>query len=556
MTQPTLNTISTFDAKNERKLTYMYLGPERTTSSQLSIREDKGGSQPVFEKDQRSLDKEFILPADTLQNGTAYLAKLRVKLDDGYSEWSPEIKFMCLTTPRIIFDTIDQKQFIYTNDVLMSAIYTQEQGDPVTSYRFTLYDQRHVTLQSFPTNVPTAISPTRFSQRIQNIKKGTLYYIGLMVETKHGIRYEQLQEFTAQYVAPSVSGVIQPLLNEQEGQVSIDLFLKQLLGTSAKAYIPNRDTDSDDHYSYWEDDYVIVPKDNPLMFTKLAIAKASNWVAKLWVMNVRNGLFLDFAPRNGRGQHIKFYKHDDYLTCEKTFGKVISRTRSNIVKGLGLRPFYLYIKVTEYRVEMLIEPDYTFKGDDDGRDSLSDDEKKGAVAINAQTQKEINDANNKIIAARNRLQATHDEHWQRYIAQVNAAIADARAHILSHDELKDRIQEIDDRYWDYFNKEERVNFQEEMEKARRDAEGALMQDRFDFLQIVQEVVAKIDSKEYTVEKGLQQINQYCDAYRFILEDIPVFDQPYIALIKETYKKYAAQYSDEIKSAGRSELLTI
>lgn len=224
MTQPTLNTVSTFDAKNERRFTYTYLGPERTTTSQLSIREDKGGSQPIYEKEQRSLDKEFILAEGTLSNGTAYLAKIRVKLDSGYSEWSPEIKFMCLTTPKIIFDTIDQKQFIYTNDVLMSAIYTQEQNDPVVNYRFTLYDQRHVTVQSFPTNVPTSVSPTRFSQRIKGIKKGTLYYIGLLVETKHGIRYEQLQEFTAQYVSPSVSGVIQPLLNEQEGQIAVDLF--------------------------------------------------------------------------------------------------------------------------------------------------------------------------------------------------------------------------------------------------------------------------------------------------------------------------------------------
>ncbi|PWT34582.1 hypothetical protein DKZ29_07905 [Limosilactobacillus reuteri] len=553
MTQPILNTVSTYDAKNERRLTYTYLGPERTTTSQLSIRENKSGSQPVFEKEQHSLDKEFILPANTLTNGTSYLAKLRVKLDNGYSEWSPEIKFMCLTTPRIIFDTIDQKQFIYTNDVLMSAIYTQKENDQVTSYRFTLYDQRHVTIQQFSMNIPTTVSPTRFSQRVRDIKKGKLYYIGLYVETEHGIRYEQLQEFTAQYISPSVSGVIQPQLNEQEGQINIELFLKQLLGTSAKAYIPNRDTDSDDHYSYWKDDYVIVPKDNPLMFTKLAMAKASNWVAKLWVMNVRDGLFLDFAQKNGKGQHIKFYKHNDYITAEKTFGHVVSRTRSNVVSGLGLKPFYLYIKVLEYRVEMLIEPDYTFKGDDNGDDSLSAAEKKESIAINTQTQNEINEANNKIIAARNRLQVSHDERWGQYIAQINAAIADARAHILNHDELEVRIQEIDDKYWDYFNKEERVNFQKEIEKARRAAEGALMQDRFDYLQRIQEIIAKIDSKEYTLEKGVQQINQYGDAYRFILEDIPVFDQMNLTLIKETYRKYATQYEEEIKSAGRGAL---
>ena len=154
MTQPILNQVGNYDANNSKTFTFTYLGPEMTTTNMLSIREDKADSKPFYEKEQISLDKNHILPSKTLKNGTAYLAKVRVKLPDGYSDWSPEVKFTCYTTPHIYFDTIDQKQLIYTNDVQMSALYTQEQGEVVKNYQFTLYDQRHVAIKRYPVRVP------------------------------------------------------------------------------------------------------------------------------------------------------------------------------------------------------------------------------------------------------------------------------------------------------------------------------------------------------------------------------------------------------------------
>lgn len=542
MVQPILNQVANFDAKNRLVLTFTYLGPGMTTTNTLSIREDKPDSQPVYEKDQVSLDKNHILTGGTLTNGTAYLAKVRVKLKDSYSEWSPEIKFTCYTTPKILFDTIDQKQFIYTNDVEMSAIYAQEQGEPVKTYQFTLYDQRHVALKRYPVRVPDTDSPTRFSERIKDIEKGKLYYVGLKVTTYHGLIYEQLQEFTSQYITPSVSGVLQPTMNKKDGQIVIDLFLKQLLGTSARAFIPHRKNDNDDNYTYWKDDYVVVPKENPLMYTKLAMAKASNWVGKFWVMNVQNGLFLDFSPAFGRGQHIKFYKQDDYITCEKKSGKIVSRTKSNTVKDLGLRPFYLYVKVNEYRVEMLIEPDQTFKGDD-----LDDTKSKEELAeygqVTADTQKLIDVANAKINAARVQLQQKHDSHWQQYMTKVNAAIADARQRILSHDELLNRVMEIDNEYWNYFNNDERVNYWQELAKAERDSEANYEVYRTEYEQRVWETISQMRTGALKLADGRTKLNQYSTVYSFILREVINFDDTTLDLahIELLYNQYIEKY---------------
>lgn len=542
MTQPILNQASNYDAKNSYTFTFTYLGAEHTTTNTLSIREDGPGTKPVYEKDQVSLDKNHILPAETLNNGTAYLAKVRVKLKDGYSEWSPEIKFTCYTTPRILFDTIDQHQFIYTNDVLMSAIYTQAQNEPVTSYQYTLYDQRHVALVKYPIRKPERNSPTRFSERVSNIKKGKLYYIGLKVVTKHGIIYEQLQEFTAQYITPSVSGIIQPTMNKDDGQIVVDLFLKQLLGTSARAYIPKRKNDNADNYTYWKDDYVFVPKENPLIYTKLAMAKASDWIGKFWVMNVQNGLFLDFSPAEDRGQHIKFYKHDDYITCEKEFGQIKSRTRSNVIKDLKLRPFYMFVYVKEYRVEIKIVPDQTFK-DDDWNEELFREELSQYGEITKETQQMIDAAEAKINAARQRLQQIHDEHWQQYITKVEQAISDARARILGQNELRDRVMEIDDQYWDYFENTEMINYWKELAKAERESEAKYEIYRTEYEQRINDTLSEIKSGAMTLDDGRLKLTQYSLVYSFILREVIDFNDSKLTLdgLQELYNDYLQKY---------------
>lgn len=542
MTQPILNQASNYDAKNSYTFTFTYLGAEHTTTNTLSIREDGPGTKPVYEKDQVSLDKNHILPAKTLNNGTAYLAKVRVKLKDGYSEWSPEIKFTCYTTPRILFDTIDQHQFIYTNDVLMSAIYTQAQNEPVTSYQYTLYDQRHVALVKYPIRKPERNSPTRFSERVSNIKKGKLYYIGLKVVTEHGIIYEQLQEFTAQYITPSVSGIIQPTMNKDDGQIVVDLFLKQLLGTSARAYIPKRKNDNADNYTYWKDDYVFVPKENPLIYTKLAMAKASDWIGKFWVMNVQNGLFLDFSPAEDRGQHIKFYKHDDYITCEKEFGQIKSRTRSNVIKDLKLRPFYMFVYVKEYRVEIKIVPDQTFK-DDDWNEELSREELSQYGEITKETQQMIDAAEAKINAARQRLQQIHDEHWQQYITKVEQAISDARARILGQNELRDRVMEIDDQYWDYFENTEMINYWKELAKAERESEAKYEIYRTEYEQRINDTLSEIKSGAMTLDDGRLKLTQYSLVYSFILREVIDFNDSKLTLdgLQELYNDYLQKY---------------
>lgn len=545
MTQPILNNVPNYDANNSYTFTFTYLGASMTTTNQLSIREDRQDSQPVYQKEQISLDKNHILSPKILNNGVNYLAKIRVKLDNGYSDWSPEIKFTCFDTPKIYFDTIDQHQLIYTDDVLMSAIYTQKQNEPVKDYQYTLYDQRHVTLKEYPVRVPTVASPTRFSERVSDLQKGKLYYIGLKVRTEHGIIYEQLQEFTAQYVAPSISGAVQPKLNKDEGQITVELFMKQLLGTSARAFIPNRKNDAPTHYTYWKDDYVVIPKENPLMFTKLGMAKARGWIAKVWCMNVQDGTFLEFAPAYGNeGQHIKFVKNGDFVTCEKEFGRVKYRTRSNVIPNLGLRPFFMFIKVSGgYRVEVTLQPDLTYQGDDKGDSQKSKDELAQYGNVTQATKNLIDAQQAKISAAISQMQAGHDYQWQQYAGQVQAIINNTRAGNYSHDEMREKIQEIDDKYWEYFNRVEMGEFFKRLKDVMHDTEAYLSVYRDEYISRCREVLMNVKGGSVTLNDARMKLNSYNTVYSMVLREVINFNTPVLSTdsLVKVYNDYVKDY---------------
>lgn len=355
--RPYVNLIENFDAKKRYVITYTYLGAQRITTNHVQIREAVSGSQPVYDRVATRFDKNHTVPENALTNGKSYWVRLRVQLNENeWSDWSSEAEFMCLATPVLTFDSLDDKYYIYNNDISMSVIYRQEQGERVETYQFTLMNQNKTPITNYPTRIPDATSPNVFTERISNLVKGSLYYIGIRITTRNGINYYDTHEFIPQFVTPSLDGIVAVHNNGEAGQVLVQSYLKQMLGTQTKPFVPNAPTDGADNYIFIDGEWVVIPKEMPLMYTRLGMAKASDFITKVWCKNVINGTMLHFTEELGGGVGMTFTKHDDYITCEKEYLGIKSRTRSNVVKGLKLKEFYLYIKVVEYRVEMKIVP--------------------------------------------------------------------------------------------------------------------------------------------------------------------------------------------------------
>lgn len=354
--EPYINMIGNFDAREEYKVTYTYLGAQRIITNELSIREATPNSKPVYSRQSTKFDKDHNIPAKSLINGKSYLAKIRVQLNSEWSEWSAEMPFTCLSNPSIIFQSLDEKSYVYNDDIMMTALYRQEQGEKINTFQFTLMDSNKSPITKYPVRHPDESSPNILKERVSGLVKGRLYYIGCRVTTVNGINHFQIHEFIPHYVAPSLDGIMQVKNQPESGQVLVQSYLKQLLGTQTKPFIPNAPNDDPGNYNFLNNEWVIIPPEMPLVYTRLGMAKASDWIAKIWCKNVSNGVMLDFSKQFGEGVHVKFVKHDDYITVEKEHNGMVSRTKSNVVKNLGLKSFYMFIKVIEFRVQVTIVP--------------------------------------------------------------------------------------------------------------------------------------------------------------------------------------------------------
>ena len=359
--QPYINQIRNFDAKNLYTVEYKYLGAERVLTNELSVREKVKNSSPVYVRQSTKFDKEHVIPKGSLTNGKSYLAKIRVKLFKGateqldiWSDWSAENDFICLATPVFNFSSLDDKNYIYNDDIMMQVIYRQEQGEKIKNYQFSLLDQNKTPIKIFPTRMPSKISPNVLEERFSNLVKGRLYYIKCQIDTLNGINYFDTHEFIPHFASPSLDEIIETQNQYENGQILVQSFLKQTLGIQTRPYIPGKKSSSSDNYTYIGGEWVVIPPDKPLQYTSLGMAKASDWIGRVWCKNVINGLFLELDRKDGNGIGLKFYKYDNYIICEKTYLGVTSRTISNIVYNLGLSEFYLYVKVIEFRVKMTI----------------------------------------------------------------------------------------------------------------------------------------------------------------------------------------------------------
>ena len=360
--QPYINQVNNFDATQDYVIEYTYLGSERVLTNEVSIREDVKNSVAVYTRQSTKFDKNHTVAGGSLINGKNYLIKLRVRLgtsedeEGGWSDWSPELRFVCLATPTFIFSNLDKNDYVYNNDVMMQVIYRQEQGEKVETYQFSLLDQNKSPLTIFPTRTPNETSPNVLEERFNNLVKGRLYYIKCQVVTRNGINFFDTHQFVPHFASPSLDGIVETQNQSESGQILVQSFLKQTLGIQTRPFVVGENNNDSDNYTYLGNDWVVIPPDKHLKYTSMGMAKASDWVAKVWCKNILNGLFLDFEREDNNGIGLKFYKHDEYITCEKENLGLKSRTISNIVPNLKLKEFYLYIKVVEFRVLMEIVP--------------------------------------------------------------------------------------------------------------------------------------------------------------------------------------------------------
>lgn len=352
--QPKLMVIKPFDGMQGASIYFTYFGSKQGTENNLFIKEKDTGLA-VYNFNFKGYEKVHHLPPNGIANGKTYVAKIRVKFLDGtYSPYSNEVEFHAVRTPILDIENIDGQGYVYNSDVTFIARYSQEHNEPVKKYRFSLYDENEDLIQNYPLRTPVDEAGIVLTETITGLEKGKGYFIDCHIETKKGFIWSHREKFIPIYIIPSLNGVIQTRNDSDEGFVRVTANLKQILASQVRATDPD-DTYISDNYKYEDDDWVVVPKSNPLVFKGLGMNRASDFIMKIWCKDVPiNSMFLELRTKHGDGLPIKFYRYKDRIVAEKTYAEVTSRHVSNIVSIPVDREFMLYAKVIEHRIELVL----------------------------------------------------------------------------------------------------------------------------------------------------------------------------------------------------------
>ncbi|MEX3625177.1 hypothetical protein [Viridibacillus arvi] len=352
--QPMLTRIAPFDALKGTSIYFTYFGSKQAIENNLRIK-DKSTGLVVYDFNYTGFEKVHHLPPNVIGNGKVYIAKIRVKYLDGtYSPYSNEVEFTTVKTPVLDIENIDGQGYVYNSDITFIARYSQSDGEMVRTYRFHLYDEKEDLIQSFPLRSPTDGAGIVLTETVTKLEKGKGYFIECVVETVNGFTWSQKEKFIPLYIVPSINGVIQTRNDSDEGFVRITANLKQLLGTQVRATDPN-DTYISDNYEYENEEWVIVPSDNPIVFKGMGMNRASDFVMKVWCKNVPIGSqFLELSPQQGQGIPIKFWRYADRVLAVKEYSGIMSRHTSNVVNIPKSGEFMLYARVIEHRIELTL----------------------------------------------------------------------------------------------------------------------------------------------------------------------------------------------------------
>ena len=244
MARPQINKINPFDANYDHNISFTWIGFQ-AYSNRIIIYKNST-LETVYDSTIESMMLIHKIPNNTLQNGETYIIQCQVF--DSYgneSELSNKFYFKTYTTPQFIFDGIEDKQIITTSSCSVNAIYFQLESEPLSYYRFAIYDSYK--------NLISQTDDIYNSENISHIYKGlnteTTYFIRCYGVTLNGISVD--------------TGYVEIYVNYGVKHNYARIYVEQDKRTSGITYRTNINVvvpDGDEEYEYEDDKIVLLDK--------------------------------------------------------------------------------------------------------------------------------------------------------------------------------------------------------------------------------------------------------------------------------------------------------
>lgn len=186
MYSPTLYNVDAFNADNPFTFTFDWRG-DQAFGSILTIKNNSTGVT-VTTNTVTSMKLENLLPANTLSNGTRYIATIEVVDSNGtvISESSNSILFYCYSDPTFEFTNVEENQVIGNSSYQVGIAYSQDEGESLMEYSVDLYDMSYTKIYSSGVKYASG-DDVELTVTISGFTDNSVYYLRATGSTQHHI---------------------------------------------------------------------------------------------------------------------------------------------------------------------------------------------------------------------------------------------------------------------------------------------------------------------------------------------------------------------------------
>ena len=214
---PTLLSTEAFDATKEKTFKFAVTGGDQVAASYIEIWFSEISTEdPVYSGSELGFRLEHTVPANSLENGQYYKARIKTLNSDGdESDWSNYVQFRCFNEPKISFTNIPIDGVINNSTYNFIAEYNKVLEeyiiDSLESYTFFLYDSTGAQIGTSGIKYFTEEQeiPTNIEYTFKGFDDNAIYGIKVIGTTMNGMFVDSgVSQFTADYEYPSAFSLL------------------------------------------------------------------------------------------------------------------------------------------------------------------------------------------------------------------------------------------------------------------------------------------------------------------------------------------------------------
>ncbi len=332
--------ISPFPATSDKELSfYVQSGGSQVTQHKVIIQKNSDSTE-VYNQTIQSFLYKITIPQNTLQNGILYKIKIATgDVNNNYSSWSDWVTFYCFSVPSV---SITNLTTVNNQTYTLQGSYSQTESEAVNSYRFIIYDENQVELESFD-----EVYSTTLTQEIV-VDNGITYYARLITLSINGLQGDSgLLEFTPNYIQPRLNSVLTLTNLPSQGSIQCQANVIQIIG---QTYPTSGVT-----LTYESNDIVDLTDGNQVIFDE-GFTCDSNFIMKIWCKTLTdNQTFLTLYGDYGR---IEFKLYQNKIHAYKYYNNcdICSHFASNELTSIqSTDNLFVWVKQINNLMDIQIE---------------------------------------------------------------------------------------------------------------------------------------------------------------------------------------------------------